>query len=97
MVDPKSKLKVFVYDKLKTIQMTKFVLDDIENIVGKEKNAGYQHFLLFPKCFQKAITSGSLKVGFSGKGLNGKSLECKIRYFTLKIQYNLYSATTQGK
>ena len=22
-----------------------------ENIVGKEENAGNQHFLLFPKCF----------------------------------------------
>ena len=22
-----------------------------ENIVGKEGNAGYQHFLLFPQCF----------------------------------------------
>ena len=26
----------------------------IENIVGKGENAGYQHFLLFPQCFQKA-------------------------------------------
>ena len=42
--------------------MTKFVLDKIQNIVGKEKNAGYQHFLLFPQCFQKALSSGSLKV-----------------------------------
>ena len=25
----------------------------IENIVGKGENAGYQHFLLFPQCFQK--------------------------------------------
>ena len=25
-----------------------------ENIVGKGENAGYQHFLLFPQCFQKA-------------------------------------------
>ena len=23
-----------------------------ENIVGKEENAGNQHFLLFPQCFQ---------------------------------------------
>ena len=26
----------------------------VENIVGKGENAGYQHFLLFPQCFQKA-------------------------------------------
>ena len=30
------------------------VFDRIENIVGKEENAGYQHFLLFPQCFEKA-------------------------------------------
>ena len=35
----------------------------VENIEGKGENAGYQHFLLFPQCFQKASFSGSLKVG----------------------------------
>ena len=30
------------------------VFDKIENIVGKGGNAGYQHFLLFPQCFEKA-------------------------------------------
>ena len=40
-----------------------FVLDRVENIVGKEENAGYLHFLLFPQCFQKGLYSGSLKVG----------------------------------
>ena len=29
----------------------------------KEKNAGYQHFLLFPQCFPKLSSVGSLKVG----------------------------------
>ena len=33
----------------------------IENIVGKGENAGYQHFLLFPQCFQKLSVSKSLK------------------------------------
>ena len=37
--------------------------DRVENIVGNGENAGYQHFLLFPQCFQKASMSGSLKVG----------------------------------
>ena len=23
----------------------------LENIAGKEENAGFQHFLLFPRCF----------------------------------------------
>ena len=25
----------------------------VENIARKGKNTGYQHFLLFPQCFQK--------------------------------------------
>ena len=55
-ISDQSKLKAFADDKLRVIQMTKFVLDKIENIVGKEENAGYQHFLLFPQCFQKALS-----------------------------------------
>ena len=39
-----------------------FVSDGEENIVGKEENAGYQHSLLFPQCFQKASFSMSFKV-----------------------------------
>ena len=35
--------------------MTMFVIDGIENIVVKGENAGYQHFLLFPQCFQKGF------------------------------------------
>ena len=35
----------------------------VENIVGKGENDDYQHFILFPECFQKASFSGSLKVG----------------------------------
>ena len=31
------------------------VFDLVQNIVGKGENAGYQHFLLFPKCFKNAI------------------------------------------
>ena len=34
-----------------------------KNIVGKGENAGYQHFLLFPQCFQKTPFSRSLTVG----------------------------------
>ena len=39
------------------------VTDWAENIVGKGENAGYQHFLLFPQCFQKASFPESSKVG----------------------------------
>ena len=47
------KLKAFADDNLKVIKMIIYVLDNIQNIVGKGENAGYQHFLLFPNCFQK--------------------------------------------
>ena len=40
-----------------------FVMVRVENIAGKEENAGYQHFLHFPPCFLKPSVSGSLKVG----------------------------------
>ena len=39
-----------------------FVFDKVENIVGKGENAGYQHFLLFPQCFEKASVPDMLKV-----------------------------------
>ena len=38
------------------------VFDRVENIVGKGENAGYQHSLLFPQCFQKASSTGLFKV-----------------------------------
>ena len=57
-----SKLKAFADDKLNVTQNMKVVFHMIENIVGKEENAGYQHFLLFPQCFQKAFSSSASKV-----------------------------------
>ena len=41
------------------------VFDRVENIVGKGENAVYQHFLLFPSCFQKVSLTGSRKVGIA--------------------------------
>ena len=46
-----SSLRVFADDKMYAIKNIKFVYHRMENIVGKGENAGYQHFLLFPKCF----------------------------------------------
>ena len=59
---PWSKLKAFADDKLNLAEKLEFLLIRVENIVGKGENAGYQHFLLFPQCFQQASISGSLKV-----------------------------------
>ena len=41
--------------------------------MGKGENAGYQHFLLFPQCFQKASFSGLLKSGYCDKELSSLS------------------------
>ena len=46
-------------DKIYSNEQLKFLSGRVENIMGKGENAGnYQHFLLFPKCFQKALSSG---------------------------------------
>ena len=57
-----SQLKAFADNKINVIEKLKFVLQRTENIVGKRGNTAYQHFLLFPQCFQKPSLSGSLKV-----------------------------------
>ena len=56
-------MKALADDKIDVTQKLKFVLGQVENNLGKGENAGFQHFLLFPKCFQKPFSSGSLKVG----------------------------------
>ena len=58
-----SELKALADDKINVTQKLTVSLGWVENIVGKEESAGYQHFLLFPQRFQKATFSGSLKVG----------------------------------
>ena len=58
----KSKFKAAADDNINVTKMMIYVFDRTKNIVGKGENAGYQHFLLFPQCFQKAFSSGVLKV-----------------------------------
>ena len=58
-----SKLKAFADNNINVTKKLKFVLERVENIVGKGENAGYQHFLLFPQSFQKVSYTRSLKVG----------------------------------
>ena len=43
-------------------EILKFALGRVENILGKGENVSYRHFLFFLKCFQKALSSRSLKV-----------------------------------
>ena len=63
-------LKALCRQQNKCDEKQKFVVRTVENFVGKGENADYQHFLLFPQCFQKVSLSGSLKSGLCGKGLN---------------------------
>ena len=56
------KLKAFTDDKLNVTKNVKVVFHRIKNIVGKEENAGYQHFLLFPQCFLKAFSYSASKL-----------------------------------
>ena len=65
-------------------QKLKFAVVRVGNIVGKEENASYQHFLLFPQCFQTATFSGSL-------GLYGEGLNCATYLSTVaKIIYTVF-------
>ena len=48
-----TKFKAFADDKLNNKKNNIFVFDRIENILGTGENAGNQHFLLLPQCFQK--------------------------------------------
>ena len=52
-----SKFKADADRKINVIQNLNFILGKVENILGKGENAGYRHFLLFPKCFLKASFS----------------------------------------
>ena len=56
---PLSRLIAFADNNLDVAQIAKFFSYRVENIVEKGENAGFQHFLLFPQCFQKVSFSGS--------------------------------------
>ena len=58
-----SNLKALADNNINVTEKLKLVWGRVENIVGKGESAGYQHFLLFPQCFQKASFSWLLKVG----------------------------------
>ena len=49
-----SKLRAFA-DKKKFGFNREIGCERLENILGKGENAAYQHFLLFPLCFQKTF------------------------------------------
>ena len=79
-------MKAFANHKLNVTRNIRVVFHRIENIVGKEENAGYQHFLLFPQCFQKAFSfSGST---LCGKGVPFKTQSSDTEFFEYHISPN---------
>ena len=60
-----SKFRAFADHKINVTKEFNFFSGKAENIVGKGENAGYQHFLLFPQCFQKVFLPASLTVGIT--------------------------------
>ena len=60
---------LFVENNFRMVDMVQFFFDRIENIVEKGENAGFQNFLSFTQCFQKACFSALLKMGLCGNGL----------------------------
>ena len=56
--------KFKAFPNWKHLKMTNEMLLEniVENIVGKRETAGYQHCLLFPQCFQKALSMGASNV-----------------------------------
>ena len=62
--------------------------------LGRVENAGNQHFLLFPQCFQKAAFSRSLKPGLCGKELivlsaNSNPLPSLCQHHVCKHHFHL--------
>ena len=58
-----SKFKAFANDKINVTQKLKFVLEMVENIVGKGENCLSPAISLFLQYFRKTSFTGSLKVG----------------------------------
>ena len=52
------------------------VFDRVENFVGKGENAGYQHFLLFKQCFEKAAFPDTLKGVIVWEWVNASQSSC---------------------
>ena len=71
-------LKSSADDKINLIQKLKFLYGRLENILGKGENAGYQHFVFFPQCFQKLSIQGSLSSGSCCKNLTDRNMLYKI-------------------
>ena len=70
------KLNAFVDDKINVTGKLKLVMRRVENIVGKEENAGDQHFL-FPTMFAKGFSFKVIKLGIVGQMVNKNFLSSR--------------------
>ena len=54
----RSKLKAFADDKIKFAKLRAFLLNSVENTVGKGENAGNSIFSFFKNIFKRLFTQG---------------------------------------
>ena len=74
-----SKVKTFADNKINVNEKLKFWFEKgKKNTVEKGENAGYQCFLLFPRCFLKPSISGLVKVGIVEESSRKSSSTKKI-------------------
>ena len=78
-----SELKAFADDKIKVLKMMIFVFGRVNNFVGKGKNAAYQDFLLFPKCFPMAFLPRIVK-----------NQDCVVKWLAKKELCSVYCITS---
>ena len=101
------KFKAIADDKLIIAKIMIPYFDRVDNILGKGEYAGYQHFLLFPHCFQMTFFTGK-KLGLSseelitvmkeaffenivGKGGNVSKQHFSTVFYPIKDKFNVLS------
>ena len=77
-----SKLKAFADDIIIMIQILKFVLGWVENILRKGENTGYQSSRSLKVVIVRESTKGLLVAIFLRKGENGDFTHCLTHYQT---------------
>ena len=65
--------------------MMEFVVNGLQKIVGRVVNAGFQHFLLFPLCFQSPLYMGRYNSVLCDKELNAYTERVKFVSFQVHV------------
>ena len=55
-------MKAFADDKINVVEKLRFFWKSLKTLWEKGKNAGHQHFVLFPQCFLKTSSSRPFQV-----------------------------------